>query len=67
MFEKYPLLNEPGKTLFVFKKSGEYYGHIVKDRTETKSATFVFVTPRFESIDALKAEYPPAISEERTG
>jgi hypothetical protein len=30
---KYTLLNEPDKTIFVFEKLGKVYGHIIKNKT----------------------------------
>ncbi|MCR8633666.1 MULTISPECIES: hypothetical protein [Paenibacillus] len=63
MIERYPLLNEAGRTMCVFEKNGKYYGHILKDRTEKAPAKFMFETPRFDSLDALKAEYPAKESE----
>ncbi|MEF3305093.1 hypothetical protein [Paenibacillus sp. GYB003] len=60
MVEKYPLLEEPGKTMFVFAANGKYYGHIIKDRTDKGPAKFLFETPRYESVEALKSDYPPA-------
>ncbi|MCZ8512475.1 hypothetical protein O9H85_08515 [Paenibacillus filicis] len=59
MLEKYGLLHEPDKTMFVFTKNGRYYGHIVKNKTEKSPAKFVFETDAFESVDSLKAAYPP--------
>jgi hypothetical protein len=58
MNEKYALRDEPGKTMFIFDKNGKYYGHIVKDRTEKSPARLVFETPKFDSVEQLKAEYP---------
>ncbi|TBL72459.1 hypothetical protein [Paenibacillus thalictri] len=58
MVGKYPLLKEPDKTMFVFEKSGKYYGHIIKNKTDKKPAKFVFETQTFDSLDELKAEYP---------
>jgi len=57
---KYPLKDEPGKTMFVFEKDGRIYGHIVKDKTDKAPAKFIFETERYDSIDALKSEYPDA-------
>jgi hypothetical protein len=59
MIEKYKLLNEPDKSMFVFAANGKFYGHIVKDRTGKEPAKFVFETQRYESVEALKADYPP--------
>ncbi len=58
MIEKYALLNEPGKTMFVFEKNGKYYGHIVRDKTEAAPAKFLFETPKYDSIERLKEDYP---------
>lgn len=58
MIEKYLLRDKPGKTMFVFEKQGRYYGHIVQDRTDKVPAKLIFETPKFESIDKLKEEYP---------
>lgn len=60
MVEKYPLLEEPGKSMFVFAAGGKFYGHIIKDRTDKAHAKFLFETARYDSIEALKAEFPPA-------
>lgn len=60
MLEKYPLANEAGRTMFVFAAGNKVYGHIVKDRTATAPAKFLFETPRYDSLDALKADYPEA-------
>lgn len=57
---QYPLREEPGKTMFVFEKQGKVYGHIVKNRTDKAPAKFLFETPKFDSIELLKAEYPEA-------
>jgi hypothetical protein len=63
MLEKYPLLGELGKTMFVFEKLGKYYGHMIKDRTEKSPALLVFETAKYESIEQLKADYPPFVGE----
>jgi hypothetical protein len=60
MNEKYALRDEPSKTMFVFEKNGKYYGHIVKERTDKSPAKIAFETPKYDSIEQLKAEYPPA-------
>jgi hypothetical protein len=60
MVEKYPLLEEPGKSMFVFAAGGKFYGHIIKDRTDKGPAKFLFETARYGSVEELKAEYPPA-------
>jgi len=57
---QYPLREEPGKTMFVFEKQGKVYGHIVKNRTDKAPAKFLFETPKFDSIEQLKAEFPGA-------
>ncbi len=56
----YPLRDEPGKTMFVFEKHVRIYGHIIKNRTDKELAKFVFETEKFDSVEALKAEYPEA-------
>ncbi|MFC4103626.1 hypothetical protein [Paenibacillus xanthanilyticus] len=58
MVEKYPLLNERDKTMFVFAKNGQFYGHIVKNRTAKAPAKFVFETEKYGSTAELKAAYP---------
>lgn len=58
MIIRYPLKDEPGKTMVVFEKHGKFYGHIIKDRTDKAPAKFVFETAKYDSIDLLKAEYP---------
>jgi hypothetical protein len=58
MLERYPLLEDRGKTMMVFTKNGKFYGHIVKDKTEKSPAKFMFETQTFETIELLKAEYP---------
>jgi len=55
---QYSLRDEPGKTMFVFQKAGKFYGHIVKDRTEKAPAKLLFETPKFNTLELLKAEYP---------
>jgi hypothetical protein len=59
MIERYQLLNEASRTMCIFEKNGKYYGHILKDRTDKAPAKLVFETPKFETLEALKAEYPP--------
>jgi hypothetical protein len=50
---KYKLANEAGRTMFVFATgNNKVYGHIIKDRTA-----------RFDTVEALKAEYPAASAE----
>jgi hypothetical protein len=61
MLDKYPIRDEPGKTMFVFEKNGKVYGHIVKDRTNKAPAKFIFETKKFNSIDELKTEFPELI------
>ncbi|MCR8633518.1 hypothetical protein [Paenibacillus radicis (ex Xue et al. 2023)] len=58
MIERYQLLNEPGRTICIFEKNGKYFGHILKDRTDKAPAKLVFETPKYDSLDALKLEYP---------
>ncbi|MFC3768378.1 hypothetical protein [Paenibacillus sp. GCM10012303] len=61
MIENYPLANEPGKTMFVFPAlAGKVYGHIVKDRTAKDPAKIIYETPRYDSVEALKADFPEA-------
>lgn len=61
MIEKYPLANESGKTMFVFSAlGGKVYGHIVRNKTDKDPAKLLFETPRYETVEALKAEYPEA-------
>lgn len=38
MIDKYPLLKEPDKTMFVIEKLGKYYGHIVKNKTDRQGS-----------------------------
>lgn len=58
MPEKYPLLNELDKTMFVFHKFGKVYGHIIKNRTDKSPAKFVFETSKYDSLEQLKSDYP---------
>lgn len=58
MPNKYPLREEPGKTMFVFERAGKVYGHIIKDKTDKAPAKFLFETEKYDSVDALKAAYP---------
>lgn len=60
MIEIYPLRDEPDKTMFVFEKLGKVYGHIIKNKTASKPAKFVFETSKYDSIELLKADYPEA-------
>jgi hypothetical protein len=57
---KYILLNESDKTMFVFEKLGKVYGHIIKNKTNKAPAKFIFETGRYDSIELLKAEFPEA-------
>jgi hypothetical protein len=66
MSEKYPLRDEPGKTMFVFNKIGKVYGHVIKDRTDKAMAKFIFETKKYNSIEELKADYPEATDENET-
>ncbi|MBU7316101.1 hypothetical protein [Paenibacillus oleatilyticus] len=59
MIEKYPLLKESDKTMFVFERNGKIYGHIIKNKTEKAPAKFIFETEKYDSIEKLKEEYPP--------
>jgi len=63
MSNKYPMKDEPGKSMFVFVKLGKVYGHIIRDKTDKGPAKFIFETPKYDSIDALKADYPEASNE----
>lgn len=62
MVEKYPLANEKAgaasRTMLIFGKNGKYYDHIIKDRTDKGPAMFMFEAGEYDSIDALKADYP---------
>ncbi|MBB6732677.1 hypothetical protein [Cohnella zeiphila] len=60
MVSKYPLKDKPGRTMFVFERSGKFCGNIIKDHTDKEPAKLVFETERFDSIEALKEAYPPA-------
>jgi hypothetical protein len=62
MIEKYGLRNEPDKTMFVFAKHDKFYGHIVKNKTAKAAAKFIFETASFDTIEALKAEYPEQVT-----
>jgi hypothetical protein len=63
VIEKYSLLDEPGKTMFVFSNiAGKFYGHIIKDRTDKAPAKLLFETGKYDSVEALKADYPEASS-----
>ncbi|NHN31297.1 hypothetical protein G9U52_15775 [Paenibacillus sp. S3N08] len=62
MIDRYPLLNEANRTMCVFEKDGKFYGHILKDATEKVPAKIVFETVKFDSLEAFKLEYPPALS-----
>jgi len=57
--KKYPLRDEPGKTLFIFEKNGKFYAHVVKDRTDKTAAKIVFETGKYDSIDEIEKEFPP--------
>ncbi|MBB6670264.1 hypothetical protein [Cohnella nanjingensis] len=57
---RYPLRDEPGKTMFVFEKLGKIYGHVIKDRTDKSPAKFVFETTKYDTLELLKADYPEA-------
>jgi hypothetical protein len=58
---KYTLLDEPDKTMFVFEKLGKVYGHIIKNKTNKAPARFIFETGKYDSIDLLKTDYPEAL------
>jgi len=57
---KYPLKDEPGRTMFVFERGGKIVGNIVKDRTAKEPAKLVFETARYNRIEELQADYPAA-------
>lgn len=62
MIEKYPLRDEAGKTMFVFPAlGGKVYGHIIKNRTEKAPAKLLFETSKYDSVEALKGDYPEAL------
>lgn len=63
MLERYSLLDEPNKSMFVFKneKNGQFYGHIVQNRTEKSPAKFIFQTQNYATIELLKQGYPPKV------
>jgi hypothetical protein len=61
MQEKYPLRDEPGKTMFVFQKNGKVFGHIIQNRTDKAPAKFIFETEKYDSVDELKAQYPEEV------
>lgn len=46
--------------MFVFERGGKVFGHIIKDRTDKVPVKFIFETDKFDTIEALKAEYPEA-------
>ncbi|MFK7696124.1 hypothetical protein [Paenibacillus sp. HJGM_3] len=64
MYNKYPLLNEPGMTMFVFEKFGKVYGHIIKDPTDKAPAKLIFETPKYDSVEKLESDFPPKIEED---
>ncbi|MBP1992732.1 hypothetical protein [Paenibacillus eucommiae] len=64
MNEKYAIRDEPGKMMFVFFKNNQYYGHIVKERTDKSPAKIVFETKKYDSLSQLKSDYPPLESSE---
>lgn len=63
MIEKYILLNEQDKSMFVFQKGGKYYGHIIKNKTNTSPAKFVFETKMYDTLELLKTDYPSDTTE----
>jgi hypothetical protein len=63
MTNKYPLRDEPSKTMFVFEKNGKVYGHVIKDRTDKAMAKFIFETKKYDSVEDLKADYPEATTD----
>jgi hypothetical protein len=58
VIEKYPLLKEPDKTMFIFEKNRKFYGHIVKNKTEKSVAKIMFETGKYDKVEQLKSEYP---------
>lgn len=58
MIEKYTLLNEPDKTMFIFEKNGKFYGHIIKNKMDKSVAKLVFETAKYASVELIKSEYP---------
>lgn len=64
LLEKYKLANEEGRTMFVFAGNNKVYGHIIKDRTAKEPAKLVFETGKYDTVEALKAEYTAASSAE---
>ncbi|TDF98350.1 hypothetical protein E1757_11585 [Paenibacillus piri] len=58
MIERYALLNEEERTMCVFEMNGIFYGHILKNKTDKTPAKLVFETSKYNSLEALKAEYP---------
>jgi hypothetical protein len=60
--DRYTLRDEKNRTMCVFEKDAKYYGHILKDAIGKKPAMIVFETPRFDSLEAFKLEYPPELS-----
>ncbi len=61
MQNKYPLLNETDKTMFVFEKFGKVYGHIIKNPTSKAPAKLIFETAKYDSVELLMTDYPPKI------
>ncbi|GAA4880293.1 hypothetical protein GCM10023310_70600 [Paenibacillus vulneris] len=59
MIGRYALKKEPDKTMFVFVKNAKYYGHIVQNKTDKAPAKIIFETPKYDSVEELKKEYPP--------
>jgi hypothetical protein len=58
MVKKYALKNENDKTMFVFEKFGQIYGHIIKNKTDKAPAKFIFETSKYNSVEELLADYP---------
>ncbi len=60
MPERYSLRDEPGKSMYVLEKNGKVFGHIVKNKDAKGPTKFLFETPKFDSVELLKAEFPEA-------
>ena len=60
LLDRYPLLNEPGKTMVIFERDGKFVGQVLKNRTEKAPAKLLTETKRYDTIDELIAEYPKA-------
>lgn len=60
---KYPLRDEPGKSMYIFEKINRVYGHVIKDKTEKSPAKFVFETQKYDTVEQLKEDYPEAAAD----